>query len=144
MALRPYAINQNMMKTRSHNLLVTLAIFLLALALESCAPKPTQPVLADTFFPSQAFIDANGNGQLDSADTPLAKATFIVTLQGGAEFGGQTDETGKAFITIPGAVKYPVTLHMEAPEGSGLKLIGPQSVTSPSPTGELIKFLFSK
>ena len=95
----------------------------------------------DAFFGGYAFLDENGNGEIDSEDTPIENATLIVTLQGGFETGGLTDKTGNAFITIPGGVDYPVTLRMEAPNDSSLILIGPSSVTYPS--AEPAKFLFS-
>ncbi len=126
-----------------HLSFIALILLSLNLILTACAAKPTEPVLADSFFSGGAFLDANGNGQLDSADTPLQNANFIVTLQGGYEFGDLTDEKGNAFITIPSSVEYPVTLRMEAPKGSSLKLIGPSSVTFPSTTGETTKFLFA-
>ena len=121
-----------------------VSIFLLSmLAITSCAPTPTEPALADSFFSGQAFLDANGNGQIDSEDTPVADATFIVTLQNGGEFGGQTDDTGKAFITIPASVEYPVTVRMEAPKDSALILLEPSTLTLSEQTGETVKFLFS-
>lgn len=127
----------------------TLLTLLLPVVLTGCASKPTSPVattptiqvLADSFFSGYAFLDVNGNSEIDSEDTPVANATFIVTLQGGAEVGDITDETGNAFITIPGGVDYPVTLHMEPPKDSTLKLIRPSSITFPS--NEPAKFLFS-
>ena len=120
------------------------SIFLLSLlVITSCTAKPTEPVLADSFFSGQALLDANGNGQIDSADTPVANATFIVTLQGGGEFGAQTDDTGKAFVTIPTNAEYPVTIRMETPDASSLALIEPSTITLSEPTGETIKFLFS-
>jgi len=124
-----------------------LVIFLSSL-LAGCnipsAPTPTpaiQPIV-DAFFSGYAFLDVNGNDKIDSEDTPIENATLIVTLQGGFETGGTTDENGNAFITIPGGVDYPVTLRMEPPKDSNLKLIGPSSVTYPS--DEPAKFLFSK
>jgi hypothetical protein len=119
------------------------AIFILAL-LASCnlpTPTPTIQPIVDAFFSGYAYLDANGNGKIDSEDTPIADATLIVTLQGGFETGGNTDKTGLAFITVPGGVDYPVTLRMEAPKDSNLKLIGPSSITYPS--DEPAKFLFS-
>jgi hypothetical protein len=122
---------------------------LLLVMVSGCASKPTSPasttptiqVLADSFFSGYALLDANGNGEIDSEDTPVENATFIVTLQGGGEVGDTTDEAGNAFITIPGGVEYPVTLRMEVPKDSTLKLIGPSSITFPS--DEPARFLFS-
>ncbi len=101
-------------------------------------------MLADSFFSSQALLDVNGNGQVDPADTPLEGATFIVALQGGGEFGDQTDSTGKAFVTIPAGVEYPVTVRMEAPENSGLTAVEPSSITLSDPAAGTTTFLFSK
>jgi hypothetical protein len=124
--------------------LVTAAIILiLSITLVGCTATPTEPTLADSFFSGQAFLDANGNGQIDSEDTPVANATFIVTLQNGGEFGGQTDDTGKAFITIPASVEYPVTVRMEAPKDSALILLEPSTLTLSEQTSETVKFLFS-
>jgi hypothetical protein len=104
----------------------------------------TPPVLADCFFAGQAWLDVNANGQIDAEDTPLANATFIVALQGGGEFGAQTDENGKAFVTIPACVDYPVTLRMEAPKDSTLSIIEPSTFTLKEPTGETVQFLFKQ
>ncbi|HNS62685.1 MAG TPA: hypothetical protein PKK96_16935 [Anaerolineales bacterium] len=107
------------------------------------SPTPTPDVrpLVDAFFSGYAYLDVNDNGEIDSEDTPIENATLIVTLQGGMEIGDTTDENGNAFITVPGGVDYPVTLRMEAPKDSNLKLIGPSSVTYPS--DEQANFLFS-
>ena len=122
-------------------------LFLLLVTSTGCnfpasTPTPDIRPIVDAFFSGYAYLDVNGNGELDAEDTPVENAIFIVTLQGGMETGDTTDENGNAFITIPGGVDYPVTLHMEAPEDSDLKLIGPASVTYPS--DEPAKFLFSK
>ncbi len=132
------------------HLVPATAIFLLSV-LAGCASKPTEPVIrtptihviTDSFFSAQAFLDTNGNGQIDTEDKPLANAAFIVTLQGGGEFGDKTDESGYAFIIIPGGVEYPVTLRMEAPKNSTLKLVGPSEITYSPDTSESKKFLFS-
>jgi hypothetical protein len=126
-----------------------LLIFLLALAACTPAsieePTPTPPEITHiySYFSAYAFLDANGDGQPDSADTPLKDATFIVALPGGTEFGDQTDDTGYAFISIPASVEYPVTVRMEAPKDSGLKAIEPSTITLAEATGESIQFLFS-
>ena len=114
-------------------------------ALTGCnlpTPTPTVQPIVDAFFSGSALLDVNNNGEVDSEDTPIENATLIVTLQGGFETGANTDKTGFAFITIPGGVDYPVTLRMEAPKDSNLKLIGPASITYPSDGPA--KFLFSK
>ena len=106
-------------------------------------PTPTEFIHVYSAFSAYAFLDANGNGQVDSADTPVKDATFIVALPGGTEFGDTTDATGYAFITIPADVEYPVTLRIEAPQDRTLKAIESSTITLLEPTGETIQFLFS-
>lgn len=122
-----------------------ISIFLvLMLTLAGCAPspKPTIQAIVDSFFSGYAFLDVNGNGELDSEDTPLENAAFIVTLQFGGEVGAFTDKTGYAFIVAPGGVDYPVKMRMQPPKDSTLKLIGPSEITHEL-ADESPKFLFS-
>ena len=119
--------------------------FLIISLITGCTPAPTptptvQPIV-DSFFSGYAFLDVNGNGEIDGEDTPVENAAFIVTLQFGGEVGAFTDKTGYAFIIVPGGVEYPVTLRMEPPKDSALQLIGPASFTYPSDAPA--KFLFS-
>lgn len=116
--------------------------FVLLLAITGCAGKATEPVLADSVFSAQALLDENGNGQIDEKDTPVVSANFYVEIDGIKAFGDATDETGNAFILIPGGVKYPVKVSMEAPKDSRLKLLSPSPVTVSASTGD-IQFLFS-
>ena len=123
-----------------------LSIPVLAIVMIGCTPKPTTPTIqpiVDSFFSGYAFLDVNGNGELDSEDTPVENAAFIVTLQFGGEVGAFTDKTGFAFIVAPGGVDYPVTLRMEPPKDSTLKLIGPSEIIHDM-ADESPKFLFSK
>lgn len=119
-----------------------ISIFLLAITITGCTGKATEPVLSDSAFSAQALLDANGNGQIDSEDTPVANATFYVEINGVKAFGDATDKKGNAFILIPGGVKYPVDVSMEAPKDSTLKLITPSTVTVSASTGT-VQFLFS-
>ena len=104
---------------------------------------PTPVVLADSFFSGYAFLDVNRNEQIDSADTPLKDAIFIVQFEGDLEFGALTDETGNAFVIIPAAIRYPVTLFMKPPEDSALTLIGPPSIVLQETASEKAIFLFA-
>lgn len=130
-------------KRKFPKLAVLLILLLLTMSCNFLSPTPTPDTrpIVDAFFSGYAYLDVNGNGEIDSEDTPIENATLIVTLQGGFETGDLTDKTGHAFITVPGGVDYPVTLRMEAPKDSNLKLIGPSSVTFPS--DEPANFLFS-
>ncbi|MBI5351018.1 MAG: hypothetical protein HZB50_00105 [Chloroflexi bacterium] len=124
--------------------IILLSVFMLFVS--ACNAKSTTPtpvILADSFFSGYAFVDVNGNGQFDSADTPLKDAIFIVQVEGGAQFGRKTDETGNAFVTIPAAVQYPVILYMKPPTYSTLILIGPPSIILQETTGEKAIFLFT-
>ena len=120
----------------------TADVLAIASLLAGCTTA-TNPALADSYFMGQALLDANNNEQIDAADTPVVDATFIVELQGGGEFGDQTDETGKAYVSVPSNVKYPVHVRMEAPEGSSLVPIRPSEIVLSEPTGKTIQFLFS-
>lgn len=121
-----------------------LTIMILLVTATSCAPTqtPTQRILVDSFFSGYAFLDVNDNGELDSEDTPVENAAFIVTLQFGGEVGAFTDKTGYAFIVAPGGVDYPVKMRMEPPKDSTLKLIGPSEIIHEL-ADESPKFLFS-
>lgn len=117
------------------------------LVLVACVPSaasPTSAVVGDAFFFGQALLDVNRNGQIDSEDVPIPDATFIVTLSGGLEFGAQTDKAGRATIVIPSDIDFPVTVRMEAPKGSALKVVEPSSFLLNETTGEPIRFLFEK
>ena len=104
---------------------------------------PTAPmILADAAFSGQALLDANGNREIDSEDTPIENAMFYVELDGVKVFGDATDETGNAFILIPGGVEYPVNIIMEAPGDRSLKPITPSTVTLSESAGAT-QFLFS-
>ncbi len=65
---------------------------------------PTPAVMADTFFSGRAYVDSNGNRQLDEADPPLPGARFSVM-----GFGSLTDQDGYAWAMIPGGWDEPVT-----------------------------------
>lgn len=124
-----------------------LAVILILLALimgcNFLSPTPTaQPLLADSAFSGYAFLDSNFNSQLDDEDTPLEGATFYVAIDGVKVFGATTDKNGYAVILIPSSVDYPVTLSMEAPKDSNLKIIGASEV-SYVPADESPKFLFT-
>jgi hypothetical protein len=127
-----------------------LAFIFLLIATTGCALKPEPPAtsmptiqaIVDSFFSGYAYLDANGNGELDLEDTPVENARFIVTLQFGGEVGALTDKTGYAFIVAPGGADYPVKMRMEPPKDSTLKLIGPSEITHEL-TDESPKFLFS-
>lgn len=122
------------------------SVFIFALGLSACnaiTPTPKPVIFADSFFSGYAFLDTNGNEELDSTDTPLKDAIFIVQFEGDLQFGGLTDETGNAFVTIPSAVQYPVTLFMKPPEDSGLTLLGPSSIFMQEPANEKNNFLFT-
>jgi len=130
---------------RGINIKLVMTFFLSSL-LAGCSfgyPTPTPMVYADSVFSGYAYFDVNLNGQLDSEDTPLDGATFSVAINGIKVFVETTDQNGYAFILIPSSVDYPVTLSMEPPKDSNMKLIGDAEIihnqADPAP-----KFLFSK
>jgi len=120
------------------------AIMILLIATTSCTtPTPTPDVrpIVDSFFSGYAYLDTNGNEQIDSEDTPVANATFYVEMNGVKAFIETTDEKGYAFIIIPGSVEYPVNVGMEAPKDSTLKSITSSEVIVS--TSDSVQFLFS-
>lgn len=116
-----------------------------ALSLSGCnaaTQSPTPEPLVDSFFSGYAFVDTNGNGQVDAEDAPLKDARFIIKLKPG-EVGALTDVSGYAFVIVPGGVEYPVVLTMKPPEDSTYLLVGPASITWTSGGGEKAEFLFT-
>jgi acetyl esterase/lipase len=119
--------------------MLTISCGLFTQALESLSgATPTSAVMADSFFSGYAYIDANGNKQIDESDPPLPGATF--TLMG---FGDMTDDQGHAFIVIPGGWDQPVIAKMAPPQDGGYTLIGPVHVTLHSPNNTSARFLFA-
>jgi len=128
-----------MMKLR-----LTFTLLLGMLGLMACTTAtPTPTSVSDSFFSGQAWLDVNTNGQIDAQDIPLPQATFLVRLSKG-EFGANTDSSGKAFVTVPGPVEYPVIVTMQAPKDSGLVLLEPSIRTLQAATGESSQFLFGQ
>ena len=123
---------------------IWISILLTACSLRG-APTPTPHVLADSFFFGHAYVDANGNGQLDSTDPPLEDALFTAQTATGIQVGGVSGADGTAMGWCPGGCSdYPVTLRMQPPRDSSYTLIGPDKVvleTSASPSGA--DFLFA-
>ncbi len=117
-----------------------------ALCLPACSAAPETPspaAIQESFFSGRAVVDTNRDGQLDAGDAPLKDATFIVQLKGGAEFGGQTNEDGDAYVTIPGPIEYPVNLVMRPPKDSVYIPVGSTTITVDRPGGGNANFLFT-
>lgn len=112
----------------SPGVMAVTVIVLLACALP--APTSTPPsIMDDAFFFGRAFVDANGNGQIDPTDPPLKGAVLTVTDTRGASSGGITDDQGHAMAWFPGGgVQYPVTLRIKPPKDTAYTLIGPGEV----------------
>ncbi len=101
-------------------------------------PTPTSPILADTFFSGNAYIDSNANGELDASDQPLEGARLVV-----AGFSGPTGKDGLATVVIPGGWDKPVIAQMYPPEGSAYTLISPAEATLQSSGPTHVDFLFA-
>jgi hypothetical protein len=94
--------------------------------------EPTPPVMADSFFYGRAYIDANGNGQIDEDDPPLQGAIFSVSDAAGNNGGDLTDSQGSAMAWWPSGTEYPVTLRMDPPKDSGYVIIGESEIVLPA------------
>jgi len=70
----------------------------------------------DTFFFGHAFIDANGNRELDDSDPPLKGRSSPA-----AGFGARPEPIGVAAVVIPGGWNKPVEAQMAPPTASGYK-----------------------
>lgn len=105
-------------------ILVVLALLLAACGRSTSSP-PTPAVMGDSNFSGCAYLDANGNGEIDDQDTPIGEMKFTITLSKGAGFGAVTSKKdGCASVLIPSALSetsWPVMARMEAP--SGLKIV---------------------
>ena len=113
--------------------------------LEVASPEAITPeVYADAFFTGCAYVDANGNGEIDAEDGELEGATLIVFLSIGAEFRART--AGYCATTVvPGGLgedAWPVTLRMEPPEDTGYESLSPAEVVLEYPEGRA-NFLFA-
>ena len=121
------------------------AVILLACALPTTALPLTRtplPVMGDAFFFGRAFVDTDGNGQIDPTDPSLKGAVFTATDARGASSGGITDDQGRATAWFPGGgVKYPVTLRSRPPKDSAYTVIGPSEVVLQK--GTSADFLFA-
>ena len=84
--------------------------------------------MADSFYYGKAYIDANRNGQIDPDDPPLEGALFTATDASGASGGGWTNGKGSAMAWWPSDSRYPVTLQIQPPKGSGYIVIGKDQV----------------
>jgi hypothetical protein len=93
--------------------------------------EPEPAIMADTFFYGHAYLDANGNGEIDEDDPGLKGALFDVALGSGMGNQGTTNEEGQAWVIIPGGADkddWPVRARMRPPPDSGYTLIGPAEV----------------
>ena len=122
----------------------TLAFWLFAGCLLATACRgpipatPTPHILADTFFSGKAYLDVNGNQEIDATDLPLAGAQYVV-----AGWRASTDSNGYATVVIPGGWDQPVVAHMAPPEGSDYVLIGPGEVILQNRDKTSAEFLFA-
>jgi acetyl esterase/lipase len=97
-------------------------LLLVMLACSLFSPSSPQ-IMADIFFFGHAYVDSDGDGELDPEDDPLPGALFSA-----AGFSARTDSRGIATIVIPGGWDGPAIASMAPPEGSAYTLIGPHEV----------------
>jgi hypothetical protein len=90
-----------------------------------------EEVLANTFFFGCAYLDSNGNSELDDADAMIAEMTFTITLTGGGGFSGRTSEKNCAMVIVPGGLDesyWPVKARMLPPESGRYELISVEEI----------------
>jgi hypothetical protein len=128
----------------------SVCLFGLVLMLCACgagqAVTPTAAILADTFFFGCAYLDENGNGEIDPDDPGLEDALFAVSMQGVMGFSAYTFADGCATIVIPGGLgqdAWPVTAQMQPPAESNLEWVGPVEVVLAYPESHA-DFLFAE
>ena len=108
---------------RALNIILLAAFLLTACGLLPGGDYPTPNPNPDTYFAGRAFIDINGNQEIDSQDRPLTQARFVAV-----DASAETNATGSAIVTFPGIYDQPVTVRMEPPSSGGYALIGPAEV----------------
>ena len=113
----------------------------------NAAPTPAPSaalVEADAFFFGCAYVDSNGDGQLDSDDVLLEDAVLTITTAGDAGFSGYTSASGCATVIIPGGDGdlYPVIAQMAAHNDGDYTLIGPAEMQLEYPESSA-SFLFT-
>jgi hypothetical protein len=94
-------------------------------------PAQSQGVASDTFFSGCAYVDEDGNEQLDTGEPLLGGLSFSFTLAGGAGFGAKSVDGECAFVTVPAALPpeaWPVVARVEVPEGYMYSPIGPTEI----------------
>jgi hypothetical protein len=110
------------------------------------AAAPTAEILADSFFFGCAYLDENGNGEIDPDDPGLKDALFAFSTQVGIGLSGYTSSNGCATIVVPGglgAEAWPVTAHMQPPAESNLELVDSAEVVLAYPESHA-DFLFTE
>jgi WD40 repeat protein len=111
---------------------MTVLLFTLACAtLQNLRPESDVQIYADTFFSGCAYLDVNGNGEIDGDDPMISGVAFYVTLPGGGSVRDFTSENDCALAVVPGGLsdeQWPVTATMALPEGTDYTLIGPAEI----------------
>lgn len=133
------------MKTFWRSVLLFTFVFLLCACGAGPGTTPTAEILADSFFFGCAYLDANGNGEIDPDDPGLEAALFAFSMQGGMGFSAYTLDNGCATIVIPGGVgqdAWPVTARMQPPPENNLEWVSPAEVVLVHPESHA-DFLFA-
>jgi hypothetical protein len=110
---------------------------------QTAAPSLTPLTMADFFFSACAFLDVNGNGVWDEADTPVEGAQMGLSIDEGQTFvlGDLTGSDGCASVWAPGGgIEAPFTIRMDPPVDSGIIAIGESEVVYKG--GSSPRFLF--
>ena len=135
------------MKALWRFVLLFTSVFLLCACGVGPGVTPTVEILADSFFFGCAYLDTNGNGEIDPDDPGLKDVLFTVSMQGGMGLSAYTSgDRGCATIIVPGGLEtdaWPVTASMQPPAESNLELVGPAEVVLAYPESHA-DFLFAE
>ena len=107
---------------------------------------PTVGVLADSFFFGCAYVDGNGNGEIDPDDPGLKGALFIVNVRGLGGLTAKTSASGCATIVVPGGLsgdRWPVSARMQPPPDTSYELVSTDDVVLVYPKAHA-DFLFNE
>jgi hypothetical protein len=84
------------------------------------SPTPeSQAAVADTFLSGCAYVDRDGDGELDVGERLIGGLSYSFTLEGGVGFGAESGDGECGFVTVPAALPpeaWPIVVRVEVEE----------------------------